>query len=202
MPPLSERVTIAAGMAVSYISAGDIVNLVNATPGALEQTGTYKTGIQFFGSVELPISPLWMIKADYAYLIASYNIASGFGNAGTAEYTVTAHLPSIVFQYNVVDKPEYAFRLGLGAGYHVGQLSTTFFSQTQTYSATGIGAVLEAEGMTAVSENIFAVLGASARWEWIGALKNSLGLEPTNISNAITLNMFAPSIKIGVVYAF
>jgi hypothetical protein len=201
MAPLSARVTVAGGMAVCYVSASDIVDLVNATPGAQEQVGTYRTGIQFFGSVALPLSPLWTVKADYAYLIASYSVASGFGSAGSADYTVYAHLPSIVFQYNLVDRPEYDFRLGFGAGYHVGKLSEIFFAQTQTYSAAGIGVVLEAEGMTAVGEHLFALLGANLRWEWIGALKNSYGIEPTTYTNATTLNMFAPSIKIGVVYA-
>ena len=202
MPPLSERITVAAGMAVSYVSAADIINFINGTPGAQERLPSYKTGIQFFGSVVLPVSQKWMVKAEYSYLIASYSIGSAYGAAGTVDFTLTSHLPCVILQYVVVDKPEYSFRIGGGAGYHFGQFSTTFFGLNETYSAAGVGAVLEVEGMTAVSENIFALLGANARWEWMGALKNSFGVEPTTTQGAVSLQMFAPSVRIGVVYAF
>jgi len=201
MPPLSERVTIAGGMAVSYISAPDVVGLIDFTPGAEEQLPAYKTGIQFFGLITVPMFPKWTVKAEYSYLLASYNISSEFGPGGSVDYTLTANLPSVILQYILVDKPEYTVRIGAGVGYHFGKLSTTFFGQELDYTATGIGTVLEIEGMTAVSEHIFALLGANLRWEWIGTLKDPHGHEPTYVSGSTTMTMFAPSVKIGFAYA-
>lgn len=200
MPPLSERIAVAAGMGVSYIAAGDLVDLVNATPAAEEVVPAWRTGIQFFGSLTLPMFPRWDVKADYAYLLASYSVASGYGAGGTVDYTMTAHLPTVVVQYIVVDRPEYAVRFGAGVGYHFGELTMTFFGQDQRYTATGLGALLEVEGMTAVGEHLFAVLSVNARWEWIGALTDSYGREPANLPGSTTLRMVVPSVRIGVAY--
>ncbi len=201
MPLLSDRITIAGGMAVSYVSAGDVVSLIDNTPGAEEQLSQYKTGIQFFGIVSVPMFRQWTVKLEYSYMIVSYSVDSQFGAAGTIDYTLTAHLPTVVAQYILVDRPEYTVRIGGGLGYHFGRLSTTFFGQEQDYTAAGVGGVLEIEGMTAVSEHIFALLGANLRWEWIGALKDAHGLEPRYVSGSTTMTMFAPSVKIGVAYA-
>ncbi len=202
MPPLSQRITIAGGMAVSYISASDVVSLIDATPGAQEQLPAYKTGIQFVGLLTIPMYPQWAVKLEYSYLLASYTIASTFGAAGAVDYTITANLPTVVAQFILVDRPEYTVRIGAGVGYHFGKLSTTFFGQEENYTASGIGSVLEIEGMTAVSEHLFALLGANLRWEWIGALKDSHGAEPTYVSGSTTMTMFAPSVRIGFAYAF
>ncbi len=201
MPPLSERIVLAGGMGVSYVSAGDVVALVNATPAAQGQVPDWRTGIQFFATVTLPMFPQWNVKFDYAYLLVSYTVASGYGAGGAADYTLTAHLPTVVGQYILVDRPEFAVRIGGGVGYHFGELTSTFFGEEQRYSAAGIGAMLELEGMTAVSEHLFAVLGVNARWEWMGALKDSNGREPVNLPGSTTLKMFVPSVRIGVAYA-
>ena len=62
-----------------------------------------------------------------------------------------------MIQYILAHRPEYTVRCA-GVGYHFGRLTTSFFGQEEDYSAAGIGGVLEIEGMTAVSEHIFALL--------------------------------------------
>ena len=201
MPPLSQRITIAGAMAVSYISAPEVVSLIDATPGAQEQLPQYKTGIQFVGLLTIPMYPQWAVKLEYSYLLASYSIASAYGAAGAVDYTLSANLPSVMIQYILADRPEYTVRIGAGVGYHFGRLTTSFFGQEEDYSAAGIGGVLEIEGMTAVSEHIFALLGANLRWEWIGALTDSHGMEPAYVVGSTTMTMFAPSVRIGFAYA-
>ena len=48
------RPGVSAGMGVSYISARDMVNLVNATPGTTARQGEFSSVVEFFGSATIP----------------------------------------------------------------------------------------------------------------------------------------------------
>jgi hypothetical protein len=190
-----------AGMGVDYLKRIDIVNYVNVTPGALERLRDFKAGAEFFGFVTVPLSASWALKIDYTYMLASYNIeASG----GTAQYTVTTHAPSLLVQYILMEGGLYNFKVGAGGGPRFGGFEQKYLYLDDTFTASGPGFIVELEGNTALGEDLFVHLGAGARWEAPGELKDSYGRSPgsTPSGSPMTLNGFGVMFKLGLTYYF
>ncbi len=198
-PTTAIRPGIGAGLGVAAINATDVVNIVNSTPGALEQVSSFKAAAEFFGYVSVPLDSSWLIKADYGYVLASYNIA---GQYGTAEYTLSAHLPSVVVQYVLHDAGLYCLKAGLGGGYHWGSLWEKFSTLDREYKASGAGIVIEMEGNTALGESLYMYLGVQARWELMGSLQDAGGQSPAVNIEESTLHWFGAGARLGFAYLF
>ncbi len=198
------RVGVAGGMGVSYVSMTDVVDLANATPGNYQRLPEFKAAAEFFGAATVPVSPDWVLKLEYAYILASYNVSTSFGN-GQAEYTATAHLPSLIVQYVLLSEPVYNVKVGAGAGYHFGSLDVKFFTQDDRYSANGPGVVLDAEGNTAFGESLYAYLGLNLRWDFIGTLTNEMGMTPGAAGDTVTgptMQFFGLGARLGFTFYF
>ncbi len=202
-PPVEShsRIGVSAGLGVSYIHPGDVIDIVNSTPGAEERAPQFKAGAEFFGIVNIPIDPLWSVKLEYSYMIVSYNIQT-FLNP--AEYTLTYHLPSVILQYLLLDAGVYNVRVGAGAGYHVGVLERKFYSEDDQYTGTGIGTVADLEANTAFGDHLYAYLGANLRWEFVGDMKNGAGLAPGVAASGDrpTLHLLGVGARLGFTYYF
>lgn len=195
------RIGVSAGMGVSYVDPFDVVDLVNSTPGAVERVPQFKAGVEFFGTANVPVSPEWSLKFEYAYFLASYNTGTVLG---PAEYTLMYHLPSVIIQYLLLDAGVYNVRVGAGVGYHVGILERKFFTEDDQYTGSGIGSVADLEANTAFGEHLYAYLGANLRWEFVGDLKNNGGLAPgvTPAGGRPTLHLFGVGARLGFTYYF
>jgi hypothetical protein len=200
LPPSQDRIEVTGGMGVDYVRASDLVNLLNSTDGLMARVPDFKSAVEFFGFVDVPVTERWMVKIEYAYLLTSYTVATTVGS-GVAEQTITAFLPSIIIQYVLVGAPLYNLKVGAGGGFHFGSVARKVYFEDESYSGKGPGFILELEGNTAVSEHLFASLGVSLRWEWIGALTSSEGTTPGGIPG-ISMHMFGPGARIGVGYLF
>lgn len=209
MPPAGAdtvilRPGLAAGMGVSYVSMTDVVDLANATMGNFERLPEFKAAAEFFGAVTFAWSEDWGVKFEYAYMVASYNVATAFGS-GQAEYTATAHLPSLIVQYVLVGHPVYNVKVGAGGGLHFGTLAAKFFTQDDRYSGKGPGFLLDVEGNTAFGEHLFAYLGLNLRWDFIGKLTNAQGMAPNIVNTggtAPTMQFFGLGARLGFTYYF
>jgi len=202
LPPASMRPEIAAGLGVSYVGARDLADLANSTPGAAGRVASFTSAVEFFGAGSIPLSRAWVLKLEYAYLLTSYTVSSSFGIA-PAEYSVTAHLPSVILQYVVAGAQMYELKAGAGLGYHTGTLTLKSYLREGTFTAAGPSVVLDLEGDTAVSDHLYAYLDAGLRWEWMGDLTDSGGKAPSGpLGRPTSLHMFGPGAKIGVAYLF
>lgn len=198
------RPGLAGGMGVSYVSMTDVVDLANATMGNVQRLPEFKAAAEFFGAVTVAWSEDWGVKLEYAYLVASYNVATPFGS-GQAEYTATAHLPSLILQYVLVGHPVYNVKVGAGGGLHFGTLAAKFFTQDDSYSGKGPGFLLDVEGNTAFGEHVFAYLGVNLRWDFIGKLSNAQGMAPNLASAGVTaptMQFFGLGARLGFTYYF
>jgi len=186
------------------MSMTDVVDLANATMGNYQRLPEFKSAAEFFGAATVPVSHDWVLKLEYAYVLASYNVSTTFGN-GQAEYTAMAHLPSIIVQYVLLNEPVYNVKIGAGGGYHFGTLEAKFFTQDDRYSGTGPGLVLDAEGNTAFGESLYAYLGMNLRWDFIGELTNSMGMTPGVSGEGIaatTMQFFGLGARLGFTFYF
>ncbi len=195
----SPRVGISGGMGVSYVNAQDIVNLINAL--SVQRVPEFKSAVEFFGAVEVPVERDWIIKIEYAYLLGTYNIATDFG---PGEFTFVSHMPTLMGEYVLVQEPTYNVKLGAGLGYHFGQLSTRYSTLNDDFTGSGLGSKVDFEATTAFGENVFAYLGADIRFEFIGELTNSLGGSPSSAGtvHGPTLHFFSVGAKLGFTYFF
>jgi hypothetical protein len=192
---------LAAGMGVSYVSPRDLVDLINATGGAAGRVPQFRAFGEFFGAFSVPLSADWILKFEYAYLTGSYAVSSLYG---PADFSVTAHLPSVIAQYVLASRGTYDLKLGFGAGYHVGTLAEKFLTIDDRYTGRGPGFVAELEGNTAFGEHLFAFLGVNLRWSFIGELANEGGVSPGHASGGggTTLTLFGAGARLGMSYHF
>jgi hypothetical protein len=195
------RASLCAGMGVEYISGADVVDLINVTALPSERISQFKAAVEFFGAGAIPLSDLWLLKFEYAYTLASY---SAQGYYGPASFSVSAHMPSLILQYMLIDRGVYNVRAGAGGGYHFGSLSEKYLSLDGQFSGKGPGAVLEIEANTAFGDHLFAFLGGNLRWEFIGALRDASGESPGVASSGspVTLHSFGAGVRLGACYLF
>jgi len=199
-PAMASRVGLSGGMGVSYISAQDLVNLVNATPGASSRVGEFSSVVEFFGAASVPLSGPWALKADYAYLTGSYSLQ---GLLGQTEYSYAAHMPSLLVQYIIVEGGVYNIKAGLGPGYYVGILTQRLGGSESRFTGSGAGLLLDLEANTALGDDLFAYLGVLARWSGIGALTSENGASPqANFASETTLQFFGVGARLGFSYYF
>jgi hypothetical protein len=202
-PPHADpgRPGVAGGMGVEYLAPHDIVDMINGNYRPVTRQPEFHAGVNFFGAGFIPLSPNWMLKIEYTYLLNTYNFSGVFG---PGEFTMEGHLPTVILHYVLADEGLYNLSAGGGLGYHFGTLSTKYGTLIDTYNATGIGGLVELQGNTAISEELFVHLGVQARWEGIGELTNSAGKSPgiNAHGDPATMNWFSVGARIGMSYYF
>ena len=202
---LSSRVALSGGMGVEYVSMPDVVNHENATAAALrgmQRLPEFKSAVQFFGALAYPLSSDWVLKAEYVYLLGSYNPEIPYV---PSEFTLTAHMPSIILQYVLWDEQLYNIKVGGGFGYHFISLSEKYFTVDDELTGKGLGAVIDLEANTAFGDHLFAYLGGDLRFEFIGKLKNAASVSRTSQYGVVPLptgNAFNIGARLGFSYFF
>lgn len=198
----STRIGVSAGMGVNYHNAQDVVNRVNASNVISRRAENFKSGVEFFGAVSLPLNHDWHAKLEYVHAFSSYSIPSSFIAGFNEEFSYSVHMPSVIMQYILYEAPTYNFKVGAGAGFHFGSYDEKL-TATGTFgaSASGLGSVLELEGNTALSENLYAHLGAQMRWEFVGELRDGAGRKPLATAPT-TLHLFSVGARLGMSYYF
>ncbi len=195
------RGSLSAGMGVEYVSLGDVTTIINATVAPAQVVPRFKSEVEFFGACTFPLARLWLLKFEYAYAIASFNVQGAYA---PASFGVTCHMPSLILQYMLLDRGVYNVRAGAGGGWHFGYLSEKYFSINDTFSGSGPGFVMEIEANTAFGDHLFAYLGANLRWESIGTLLDPSGQSPgvaSGGSNA-ALHAYGAGVRLGAAYLF
>jgi hypothetical protein len=197
----STRIGVSAGMGVNYHNAPDIVNRVNASTVS-RRAESFKSGVDFFVALSVPLSRDWVAKLEYVYSFSSYSIPSSFITGFNEEFSYRIHMPTIIAQYILYEAQTYNFKVGAGAGFHLGSYDEKLTS-TGAFeaSANGVGSVLELEGNTALGENLYAHLGAQLRWEFVGELRDGAGRKPIATAST-TLHFFSVGARLGMSYYF
>ncbi|MCW5894051.1 MAG: hypothetical protein KIT50_00500 [Bacteroidetes bacterium] len=191
-----QRIGFSAGMGVNFHNAQDLVARVNGSGAVSQRADEFNSGVEFFGAAFVPMGPDWVMKAEYVYMHGSYSLRSVIAN-GVAEFAYTVHLPGVIVQYVLVDEPTYNVKAGAGAGYHFGSYDEKFFSSR--FTAHGVGALLELEGKTALSDDVFAYFGVQGRWEFIGELKDKNGKSPF-LNTPTTMDFFSIAVRFGMTF--
>jgi len=194
---LSSRVAISGGMGVEYLSAPNVVDYINVLIASYtrQRVPEFKSSVQFFGALAYPISNDWVLKAEYVYLLGSYNPDTP---NRASEFSLTMNMPSVILQYVLWDEGLYNIKAGIGIGYHFATLTTKYLTVDDQLSGKGIGTLAELEANTAFGEHLFAYLGADLRWELIGIMR---GLQPGGLPRP-NMHAFGVGARLGFSYYF
>lgn len=191
------------GMGVHLISAPDVVDYINTIATFSQRVDDFGTVVDFFGGIEFPIDDAWGMKVEHSYLFKSYSVLGNLG--GTYDFFYAVHSPSLIIQ-RIISGRGYFMKLGAGGGYHVVYASqkVSTFGTTKEYSAEGLGVKAEMVGQTAFDDNLYAYIGGSLGWEFIGELKdkNCVQLTAPNSTKSVTLQYFHAGIRFGINYYF
>jgi hypothetical protein len=199
---LTAQVDVSAGMGInlsSTASLNDYINSINHT----SQVSSFNSNIEFFGEVGYNYSKKMIIGLDYAYSIYSYT--NDFSDIGKYEMSYNQHSPTIMAYY-VIGGVGYKFKFGGGLGIRYVLLKETLpqSNKSADYSATGFGVLLKAEGNTAISEKVYAIIAFTLRLDYPGVPKNngnSLSYSPSSIQN-VNVNAVSGGIRLGILYSF
>lgn len=193
-PPPEPRVGISLGMGVSYVSATDLVDRLNGSGITTERVSSFTAGAEFFGVLSYPLSTDWVLKLEYAYLVASYNVPT---ISPGSEFSFSLHMPTLVGQYVLIDKGIYNVKGGVGVGYHYGSYFERYVVVESTFTGSGPAIKFDLEANTAFGESFYAYLGADFRFDFVGTLhteqEQAAGVVPT-------LNFFSAGIKLGFTF--
>lgn len=191
------RPGVSIGMGVSYVNPQDVVDYINGRVGRGGRLPEFKSAVEFFGSVSVPLSLDWILKFEYAYLLGTYNVESLFG---PAEFSFSTHMPTVIGQYVLVEEGSYNVKVGAGGGYHIGVLSESFGTLNDRLTGHGLGTVVELEANTAFGEDFYGYIGGNLRWEFIGDLTTST--RTISAGSIPTLHFFGIGARFGFTYYF
>jgi len=194
-------VAVAAGMGVHLVSAPEIVEYINASTIFSQRIDDFGSAVDFFGDIEIPVTEEWGIKIEHSFLFKSYSVPGNGG--GTIDFFYAVQLPSVLVQ-RIYSGYGYFVKIGAGGGYHFGSAEqrVSTYGVTTTYTATGIGLKTELVGQTAFDEDVFAYIGGSLGWEFIGDLKEGNGklLTRPNTAEGVSLRYFHAGVRFGITY--
>jgi hypothetical protein len=202
LPERENSFCLSAGMGVSLVAAPSVVDYLNSYTGGGLKVDDFGTGIMFFGASDIPLTPLWSVRAEYTYLFKSYTMDPIAGGPSNLFYSV--HAPSLLAQY-VIPGKGYFLRFSGGGGYHFGFLNEKKVSPAfsdRWYRVSGIGFKFEATGQTAFDDNLYGSIAAMLQWELLGSLKNGSGIIPKYQGNEVSLSLFAVGLNFGLSYYF
>lgn len=193
---------IRGGMGVGFAATPSLTDYLNENFAASDQQqGTFNTSIVFSGEGGYLLTGSYEIGLEVAYMINSYNYSYSLG-VYRLNYGII--MPTLV-NYYVIRGNGYDFKFGGGIG-------PRFVSADQqlpgspsavTYSSTGFGLLLKADGNTILSGNLYANIGLDLRYDFNGKPKNGSRYLYNNVINEnVNFNALSAGIRLGVSYIF
>ncbi len=191
---------ISAGMGVSGIMTSDIADYINNGYAPPERISSFSSAAEFFGAGEVRLAANINAKIEFAYLLKSYEVPSGFGPNDEFSFGVT--MPTLIVHY-LIPGPGYMIKAGGGVGYHWATFNQNIPGLAQEYHASGPGLKLEAEGNTEFDEHLHGYIAVDLRDDWLGELRDS-GDNPLRLSGRapVSMGFFSAGLKLGLTYYF
>ena len=191
-----------ACMGIEFINSPSLTDYINqnfASPG--ERLSSFNSAIIFSLEGGYYLSESYQIALEGAYLINSYTYS---GLLGKYDMSYGIIMPSI-FNYYVIKGEGYNFKLGGGAGlrFVIADESLPGSVSPKTYTSTGFGFVLRAEGNTLLGGKFYANIGAQLRYDINGEPENEgQPLFNNAVSENVNFNSLSVGVSLGVSYIF
>ncbi|MEO8399237.1 MAG: hypothetical protein ABI550_05395 [Ignavibacteriaceae bacterium] len=196
------QIELRAGMGINLLSNPTLTDYINQNYAASSnQLANFNTAVIFSLEGGYFVNKTFQMGIEAAYQINSYSYPD---ITGKYEFDYNIFMPSIT-SYYVFQGEGYNFKFGGGVGPRFSSVKETlpFTTASNSYSSTGFGFLLRADGNTALGNNVYANIGADFRYDWNGEPKNGSNKIMNSTANKnVDLNSLALGIKLGITYRF
>jgi hypothetical protein len=191
---------VTAGFGVIAVNSPDIAGIINGELSPVERIHDLNSSPEFFTAFEVRFSEWWSGKAEFAYLLKSFDIPSGFGPVNTVSYD--AEMPTIIVN-RLLSGPGYVLKFGVGVGYHFAHFTQNISGISTAYRATGPGVKLEVDGNTKFDDHLYGDINVELRGDFLGILKDDGGhpLELAGGGNG-SMGFTGAGVRFGLSYFF
>lgn len=197
--PVSAQIDISAGMGISFFNNSSMQDYINTNFPGSDELSTFNSEVELFIEGDYELSPTFQLGFEYVYSIYSYT--TSFVGSGQYELAYNEHKPSILAYY-VIPGTGYKFKFGGGLGIRYIDLDEDIFTTTN-YTSLGFGALLRAQGLTLLSDNLYANIGVTVRYDLTGEPENDGEKIRNNVLDEnLSMNSVSISIDLGVSYVF
>lgn len=186
---------VRASMGIDFISVPELKDYLEAN--YTDNLSDFSSAVNFSGSYGRMISDNAQLELEIGYLLNSYNSTSIVGNY---DLSYSLIMPSLLYNY-VYTGNGYNFKFGAGAGVRLLSITEKLPADPNNYeySSFGFGFILRGTGNTAISQDVFAHIGADIRYDVLGKPeKNSTGNKIGNVN----FSSLSFGIRLGISYQF
>ncbi|MCU0342433.1 MAG: hypothetical protein MUF28_01270 [Ignavibacterium sp.] len=190
---------VRGSMGIDFISVPSLKEYIDQLP--YEQLTDFNSAVNFSGSYGRMLSESFQLQAELGYLLYSFTSSD---IDGQYELAYNLIMPSVLAYY-VINGTGYNFKFGGGAGVRFLSVEESLpgTGSSEEYSSIGYGFILRAEGNTAIAEEVYAYIGADARYDVNGEPAN----DGENLYNVVykenvNFNSLSFGIRLGISYQF
>jgi hypothetical protein len=190
---------VRGSMGIDFISVPSLKEYIDQLP--YEQLTDFNSAVNFSGSYGRMLSESFQVQAELGYLLYSFTSSD---IDGQYELAYNLIMPSVLAYY-VINGTGYNFKFGGGAGVRFLSVEESLpgTGSSEEYSSVGYGFILRAEGNTAIAEDVYAYIGADARYDVNGEPAN----DGENLYNVVykenvNFNSLSFGIRLGISYQF
>ncbi len=186
---------VRASMGIDFVSIPSLKDYLEAN--YTDRLSDFSSAVNFSGSYGRMINLDTQLEVELGYLLNSYNSNT---NGGNYDLTYSLLMPSVLFYY-VLTGTGYNFKFGGGAGIRFLSITEKLpgYPGSDNYSTTGYGFILRAAGNTAISQDVFAHIGADVRYDVLGEPDNTMG---GNIIGKVKFSALSFGVQLGISYQF
>lgn len=186
---------VRASMGIDFVSVPDLKDYLERN--YTDVLSDFSSAVNFSGSYGRMIGETSQLELELGYLLNSYNESSIGGNY---DLTYSLFMPSLLYNY-VLDGKGYNFKFGGGAGLRLLSITEKLPADPNDYdySSLGLGFILRVVGNTALSQNVFAHIGADVRYDVIGKPEDTT---ETNSLSSVNFSSLSFGIRLGISYQF
>lgn len=190
-----------AGMEISFVNMPSVIDYINQNFG--QQLGVFNSAIIFSGEGDYMINNHYELGVEVGYLMNSYNLPQA--NSGLYRLNYNIIMPTVVNYYVIMGKG-YSFKFGGGVGLRFVRADQQYAAtpSATTYTSTGFGFLLKADGNTLLSGNLYANISVDLRYDFNGEPKSSSSgyLFNSLYNKKVNFNSLSAGIGLGLTYVF
>lgn len=196
---LHAQVDVSGGMGISFVNNASLTDYLNIYFPSGTELGSFNSSIEFFIEGDYSVSPDFQVGIEYAYQIFSHNAV--YGGGGNYDLSYGHHKPSVLAYY-LISGEGYKFKFGGGIGFRYASVEEKILSAT-TYTTSGFGALLRAQGNTLLGGDVYVNIGVDLRYDLTGEPKNGdQYIVDNTINENINLNSLSVGVRVGISYFF
>lgn len=198
----SAQVELSASMGINFINSPSLYDYMNQnyfSPGEIIEG--FNGAVAFAGEAGYMLGESYQPSFEIGYLINSHT-----AQVLNGQYDLSYGILMVsMINYYVIKGTGYNFKFGGGGGVRFLSADETRpgTGTKQTFTSTGFGLLLRAEGNTLLSGNIYAKIGAQVGYELIGEPEfNGTPLVNPVMDENVNFNFLSIGLSLGVSYIF